>query len=67
MPRFTTHSDIIKHVRGKLPHMVFLGPDYTIADLIVDLEYIDEQGVADVLPLDSMTEAFVGRKTEAKE
>lgn len=45
MPRFTSIPEIVGHVRGKFSHMVFLGADYTITDLITDLEDIDEHNV----------------------
>ena len=38
---FETLREIVDHVRGRFPAQVFVGRDYSKADLIRDLERID--------------------------
>ena len=47
--QFYTIPDIVDHIRSRFGHMVWIGKDYSIADLIRDLEQIerDQQGVTD--------------------
>ncbi len=45
MMTLTTIPEIIRHIRGKFPQMVFVGKDYSVADLIADLERINRQSV----------------------
>jgi hypothetical protein len=41
MNEFDTIDEIIKHVRGRFPHLIYVGREYTIADLCRDLLKID--------------------------
>lgn len=40
---FDTLEEIVDHIRGKFPQMVWVGKDYSIADLCRDLEKIAEE------------------------
>ncbi len=41
MPQFDAIHKIVKHVRRKFSNMVFIGKDYSVADLCRDLERIE--------------------------
>lgn len=40
---FKTLAEIVAHIRGNHPDMIFVGKDYSKADLIRDLERIDAE------------------------
>jgi hypothetical protein len=40
MPRFNSLQEIISHIEGKYTDMIYVGKDYTIADLVGDLQSI---------------------------
>lgn len=42
---FDSLSKIVEHLRGPFKHMVWIGKDYSVADLSRDLERIDRENL----------------------
>lgn len=49
---FDSISKIIEHIRGPFKHMVWIGNDYSVADLSRDLERIDRENLDELTDLE---------------